>query len=153
MTDIGNISFRFTTSGDNAKIYDFAMRAISGTILPEFAEDAGDNLWERIEGGGYENVILAEDKDRESQVVGYIEVNPEKGDPGESVYITGIYVLPEYRRFGIGKKLLRMMVKEKRKKGEKLYVMAYKPDGVKFWEDFGFTIANYSLVFETPKRK
>lgn len=149
MVNVVDIAYRFTTKDDNQKIYDFALRGITGTIIPKFAEDAGENLWERIEGGGYENVIVAEDTRSDDQVVGFIEVDPNRGISGETVYIRGIYVLDEYRRMGIGKKLLKLMVNEKAKRGEKLFVRAFTQYGLKFWENFGFKISHYSLFYDT----
>ncbi|MHA2091213.1 MAG: GNAT family N-acetyltransferase, partial [Candidatus Kariarchaeaceae archaeon] len=125
-----HISFRFATKSDNQKIYDFAMRAISGTQLPRFAEDAGENLLDRIEKGKEKSVILAEDHNLDESVIGYIEVDPDRTIEGSAVYLRGIYVLPEYRRGGIGKRLLQMMVKEKRKSGEELKVRAFTEEGL-----------------------
>jgi GNAT superfamily N-acetyltransferase len=83
-------------------------------------------------------------------VIGYIEVDPDRTIEGSAVYLRGIYVLPEYRRGGIGKRLLQMMVKEKRKEGEELRVRAFTEEGLRFWQDFGFNIAHYSLQYN-PK--
>lgn len=145
-----NISFRFATNEDNQKIYDFALRAMSGTQLPRFAEDAGENLLDRIGKGNYKTVILAEDTMDDDSVIGYIEVDPDRTIDGEAVYLRGVYVLPQYRRKGVGKRLLKMMVHEKRKRGEDVRVLAYTEDGLRFWQDYGFNIAHYSLQYN-PK--
>ena len=140
-----NIRFRFADKADSTKIYDFAMRAISESILPRFAQDAGEDLNERITNGDPNNVAIAEDHD---EVVAYIEIDPKRSTQKKVIYIRGIFVLGGYRRQGIGNKLLKMMREEKCKNGEELYVDAFTPQGVKFWKALGFEIDHYVVKYK-----
>ena len=139
------ISYRFATDDDRESIYDFALQAIQYSDIPEFAEDAGQNLQERISEGDPENVIVAIDSDQEEKIVGYIEVEPHQ----THMLIRGIYVLPEYRRQGIGQKLLKMMQENKCKNNEQIRVHAFTEAGKRFWEEIGFKIHHYALYFDS----
>lgn len=141
-----DITFRFATKEDNEIIYDFAMRAISESILPMFAEDAGDGLYERISTGDPRNVAIAEVKDE--GIVGYIEIDPTRSTRKEVVYLRGIFVLEDFRRLKIGNTLLKKMQDEKCKEGEKLYVDAYSKYALKFWRSLGFDIERYVVKYK-----
>ncbi len=141
-----DVTFRFATKEDNETIYDFAMRAISESILPIFAEDAGDGLYERISSGDPRNVAIAEVENE--GIVGYIEIDPSRSTRKAVVYIRGIFVLEDFRRKKIGKTLLNMMRDEKCTEGEKLYVDAYTKYGLRFWRSLGFDIDRYVVKYE-----
>lgn len=143
---IGDINFRFATKEDNEIIYDFAMRAISESILPRFAEDAGIGLYERISSGDPRNVAIAEVE--EEGIVAFIEIDPDRSTRNKVVYISGIFVLEAFRRRKIGRRLLKMMQDEKCTEGESLYVDAYTEEGVKFWKSLNFDIDRYVVKYK-----
>lgn len=145
------INYRFATEEDREKIYEFALQAIKYSQIPEFAKDAGENLQERVSTEDPNNVILAIDTNQENNVVGYIEVDPTSKEKSKFILIKGIYVLPEYRRKGVGKKLLTMMKEEKCGHNEQLRVQAFTESGLRFWENFGFKIHHYSLYYNPKK--
>ncbi|MHA2276815.1 MAG: GNAT family N-acetyltransferase, partial [Candidatus Kariarchaeaceae archaeon] len=138
---VGDVSFRFATKDDNEVIYDFAMRAISESILPRFAEDAGEDLYQRISSGDPRNVAIAEVENE--GIVAYIEIDPDRSSRDKVVYIRGIFVLEAFRRRRIGRRLLQMMREEKCKDDYELYVDAYTTEGVQFWKSLGFDIDRY----------
>ena len=140
-----DVTFRFATKEDNEIIYDFAMRAISESILPKFAEDAGDGLYERISSDDPRNVAIAEVKN--DGIIGYIETDPTRSTRKKVVYLRGIFVLEDFRRKKIGRTLLKMMRDEKCKQGEELYIDAYTKDGLKFWSSLGFDIDRYVVKY------
>lgn len=143
---IGDVNIRFATKEDNEIIYDFAMRAISESILPRFAEDAGIELYDRISSGDPRNVAIAEVEGE--GIVAYIEIDPNRSTRKEVMYIRGIFVLEDFRRRKIGRRLLKMMQDEKCTQGEKLYVDAYTEDGVKFWKSLNFSIDRHVLKYD-----
>lgn len=143
--NIEEIGFRFATSDDKDSIYQFSWEAIAGASLPEFAEDAGHDLQARIEQGDPENVLLAEDTKNNNKVIGYIELAPHGSMRRNAIYIRGIYVLPEYRRRGIGSEMLKIVRKNKLEGDIELRVHAFTQAGLKFWENYGFKVHHYSL--------
>ena len=114
---IGDVNIRFATKEDNEIIYDFAMRTSSESILPRFAEDAGIELYERISTGDPRNVAIAEVEGE--GIVAYIEIDPNRSTRKEVTYIRGIFVLEDFRRRKIGRRLLKMMQDEKCTEGMK----------------------------------
>lgn len=142
-----NIEIRFATTEDREQIYDFALAAIKGADLPEFAEDAGQNLQDRVETGDPENVLIAVDKDQ-NKIIGYIELDPDKSPNPKAMHIRGIYVLPEYRRRGIGNEMLRIIRENKVSKDTQLRVTAFTLQGLRFWENYGFKIHHYALYHD-----
>ena len=147
MTHSKSITYRFATKDEHEKIYDFAMRAIAETDLPEFAEDAGEGMEQRMSNLDEGYVLLAEDKDLEDGIVGYIEIDPAKSSQLFEVYIRGIFVLQDYRRSGVGKKLVKMIIERHGGGGKKLRVHAFTKAGIKFWESYGFNIQRYDLQY------
>ena len=152
MKQWSDISYRFATKEDSQKIYELALRAVSSMDIPRFAEDAGDDLFERIN-KGEKSVIIAEDTTINDNVIGYIEMEADSLLDGDAVFIREIYVLPEYRRGGIGKRMLEMMLKEITQNEKHIRVNAYTEDELKFWEFLGFKIRFYSLNYEHSKQK
>ena len=122
------------------------MRAISESILPRFAEDAGIELYDRISSGDPRNVGIAEVEGY--GIVAYIEIDPNRSTRKEVMYIRGIFVLEDFRRRKIGRRLLKMMQDEKCTEGEQLYVDAYTEDGVKFWKSLGFNVDRHVLKYK-----
>jgi len=142
------IVIRFAKTEDKEAIYEFALSAIAGTSLPEFAEDAGEHLQERIEQGNPENVLIAEDTNESGQIIGYIELDPTRTRKQDVVYIRGIYVLPDYRRRGIGNSMLRMVRRHSVSNQIQLRVEAFTEEGRKFWNNFGFKVHHYSMYHD-----
>ncbi|MCH8906027.1 MAG: GNAT family N-acetyltransferase [Candidatus Heimdallarchaeota archaeon] len=142
------IEYRFATKEDQESIYDFAMRAIAESILPRFAEDAGEDLSERITNGDPHNVAIATDLDLDSGIVGFIEIDPSRSNKKSEVYIRGIFVLESHRRMGIGNKLIKMMLEEHSRRGDQLFVEAFTEDGLRFWQSFGFKIDHFALSYQ-----
>lgn len=143
------INLRFATAKDKDQIYDFALAAIAGADLPEFAQDAGNDLQERIDEGDPDNVLIAEDSTMQDKIIGYIELDPSRSKKRHAVYIKGIYVLDEYRRRGIGKDMLKIIRDNRVDEDIQLRVEAFTTQGLRFWENFGFEIHHYSL-FHNP---
>lgn len=140
------VNFRFANREDNEIIYDFAMRAISESILPRFAKDAGEGLYQRIRRGDPDFVAISEIDDE--GIVAYVEIDPTRSTRNKVVYIRGIFVLEAFRRRGIGRHLLQMMRERHCREGEELFVDAYTEDGVKFWRSMGFDIDRYVVKYQ-----
>jgi GNAT superfamily N-acetyltransferase len=129
-------------------IYNFAMDAIAGADLPEFAQDAGDNLQERIDQGNPNNVVVAFDTTTHDRIIGYIELDPDRDTRKEVTHIRGIYVLPEYRRRGIGRDMLEIIREHVVSQNVQLRIDAFTQAGLKFWENYGFKIHHYALFHD-----
>ncbi|MDH5404367.1 MAG: GNAT family N-acetyltransferase [Candidatus Heimdallarchaeota archaeon] len=147
MTKQDKIIYRFASKEDADQIYDFAMKAMVGTSLPEFAKDAGEGLQDRIIDGDPNNILLAIDQDQ-GNIIAYVEVEKSYSPKINAFYIRGIYVLPDYRRIGVGRKLLSIIKKEKCTSHEELRVNAFTTDGLRFWEAYGFKVHHYSLFYD-----
>ena len=143
---MSDIIFRFATAEDVELVYEFALNAIASAEIPVFAADVGDGIQERITEGDVRNLILAEDPD-EGKIVGYAEVDPKKSG---RILIMGVFVLPEYRRRGIGKKILQMILDEICTNHEDLYVKAFTDHGVKFWQAYGFDVEFHIMEYRNP---
>ena len=152
MTHAKSITYRFASKNEHEKIYDFAMRALAETDLPKFAEDAGEGMEERMSNLDEGYVLLAEDKDLEDGIVGYIEIDPAKSTQMFEVYIRGIFVLQDYRRIGVGRKLVKGIILRHGGGGKRLRVQAFAREGIRFWESYGFKIQSYDLQY-TGKSK
>ncbi len=141
------IKYRIATSDDLELIYEFAMKAISDSVLPQFAEDAGIELQERLSLGTTE-VFLAFDND---DIVGYAEIDTKPSSVNNSVYIRGLYVLPTHRRERVGRTIINM-IREKYSKNNmgniKVRVRAYTAEGKNFWEKLGFNVHHHAMELE-----
>jgi ribosomal protein S18 acetylase RimI-like enzyme len=143
------IIFRFATPDDRAEVYQFAWNAIAAADLPKFAEDAGENLQNRIEEGDPTNVLIAEDKKQSKMMVGYIEIDPVIKKNESVIYIVGIFVLPHYRRRKIGRDMLSIISDIAEKKKSQLRINAFSKRALSFWEEFGFKLHHYALYYES----
>ncbi len=143
---MSDITYRFATKDDIELVYDFALHALASSEIPVFAADVGDGIQERIMEGDVRNLIVAEDLDEEI-IVGYAEVDPQESG---RILIMGVFVLPEYRRKGIGKKILQMILNEICTNHEDLYVRAFTDHGVKFWQSYGFDVQFHVMEYKNP---
>lgn len=132
------IGLRVATADDFQGIYDFAMKAISDSILPAFAANAGIDLQDRMMNGETTTVIAEDGAD----IVAYTELDLSRKN---AVFIRGVYVLPSHRRQGIGGKLLNMVRNEFCKSGEKIRVEAFTTEGRQFWESLNFEVSKFIM--------
>ncbi len=145
MSEEEKIVYRFATADDRDQIYDFALKALNDPRLPDFAEDIGDELLERIRTGDPTTVLLALNG-KTNEIIGYIEMGEHKTIKGKKIfYIRGIYVLPEYRRHGIGRELFNRMLREKCKDAVQIRVDAFTEEGLNFWKNLNFKVHHYAL--------
>lgn len=146
------IAYRFATIEDLPEIHEFAVAALKDAdMLPNFAASMGVDMLERIDlyPG---NVLLAEDnKDGHRSIIGFIEIDATRIKES-AFFIRGIYVLPEYRRQGIGRKLINTILEKKCTKGQQLRVESFGESETKFWESLGFKVHHVSL-YTTPGKK
>ena len=142
------IRYRFANSNDKDSIYAFALDAIAGADLPSFAEDAGHNLQQRIDKTKGNNVLIAEDISEEFKIIGYIELDPEHTNEPNISYIRGIFVLPNYRRRGIGQNMLNLIISYISENNRQLRVSAFTKEGLNFWKNYGFNIHHYALYHD-----
>lgn len=141
---MSDIIYRFANTDDVELVYEFALHAIASSVIPVFAADVGEGLQERITEGNVRNLILAEDLD-EGKIVGYAEVDRKHKS---RILIMGVFVLPEYRRQGIGKRILQMILDEICTNHEDLYVRAFTDHGVKFWQSYGFDVEFHVMEYK-----
>ena len=60
-------------------------------------------------------------------------------DPdGDNIMLLGLDVLPEYRRQGLARELMRQYLEREKQKGRKRIVLTCLPDKVRMYEKFGF---------------
>ncbi|OLS19035.1 MAG: hypothetical protein HeimC3_47600 [Candidatus Heimdallarchaeota archaeon LC_3] len=143
------IEYRFATPDDVGTIYDFAVAAMQDTIIPGFAQSVGVEMLERIELHPG-NVLLAENVEIEKsgeidrQIVGFIEIDATRIKEN-AFYIRGIYVLHEFRRRRIGRKLLNIILEKKCIRGQQLRAEAFSSFETKFWESLNFKRHHVSL--------
>ena len=142
------IRYRFADSNDKDSIYAFALDAIAGADLPSFAEDAGHNLQQRIDKTEGNNVLIAEDISEEFKIIGYIELDPEHTNEPNISYIRGIFVLPNYRRRGIGQNMLNLIISYISENNRQLRVAAFTKEGLYCWKNYGFNIHHYALYHD-----
>ena len=74
---------------------------------------------------------------------GFIRVSTHHEDA--VFWVDEIFVLPEFRKQGIGRKLVRAAEKEVLRRGERslyLYVLPQEKDAIAFWKSMGYTILN-----------
>lgn len=146
------ITYRFATIDDLPEIHEFAIAALKDAdILPNFAKTMGVDMLERIDlyPG---NVLLAEDnKDDHSSIIGFLEIDATRIRES-AFFIRSIYILPEYRRQGIGRKLIHIILEKKCTKGQQLRVESFGESETKFWESLGFKVHHVSL-YTTPNKK
>ncbi|MCY3410588.1 MAG: GNAT family N-acetyltransferase [Candidatus Heimdallarchaeota archaeon] len=127
------IDYRIATKDDHEAIYDFALHATSDAKIPEFAEDVGEALQDRL-AKGETTIIIALSGE---QVVAYAEIDLTRQHLG-GVFIQGVYVDRGFRRQGIGGKILDMVKAKFCTKGEKVLTRAYTSAGKNFWESWGY---------------
>jgi ribosomal protein S18 acetylase RimI-like enzyme len=63
--------------------------------------------------------------------------------PSQVGYVNGLYILPQYRRMGIGQKLLDLGLlwfQEKKLELVELYIASHNEEAKKFWERNGYRI-------------
>lgn len=143
------IEYRFATPDDVSTIQDFAYTALNDTIIPGFAKSVGAEMLERIElyPG---NVLISERIETENaneidrEIVGFIEIDATRIKEN-AFYIRGIYVLPEFRRKGIGRKLLNIILDKKCTQNQQLRAESYSDFETQFWESLKFRRHHVSL--------
>lgn len=150
------IEYRFATPDDISTIYDFAVAALKDAVIPGFAKSVGDEMLERIETHPG-NIVLAEHVEKSTngevdrEVVGFIEIDATRIKEN-AFYIRGIYVLPEFRRRGIGRKLLDIILEKKCTRNQQLRAESYSDFETKFWESLNFKKHHVSLYIEKIKQ-
>ena len=141
-----SIEVRFANKTDIANVTEFALIALSdSSMLAKFAQDIGSEFTHRLETTGPQNTILAIDKKNNNAIVGFSEVDPERSKTGKYYFLSGLYVLPDYRSKGIASKLVRRMLEEKCKNGEELIVQAFNESEKKVWEKLLFSVKSTTL--------
>ncbi|HKZ40375.1 MAG TPA: GNAT family N-acetyltransferase [Candidatus Hodarchaeales archaeon] len=148
------IIYRFALSQDIEEIQAFALAALNDTILPGFAKSVGADMLGRIERFPG-NVVVAETLEIEAgtetaKIIGYIEIDQTRINE-KAFYIRGIYVLPEYRRRGVGRGMLSTFVEKRCKDGQQLRAEAFSDFENTFWESLGFKRHHISLFIEKGK--
>lgn len=95
------------------------------------------NKWSRI----HEQVVVAT---LENRIVGYLAFHTPNSDKRfkDALYISDLYVLPKYRRKGIGSKLVEFAMRIKKEKGlYRLIVNVDKnSDSVRFYHERSFRV-------------
>lgn len=96
---------------------------------------------------------LAEDGDTivATSGISFVEKPPYYGnESGKIGLVSGMYTLPNYRRQGISKKLLGLVVKDAREYGCGVIHVTASDAGILLYEDFGFQKNDHFLqyVFE-----
>lgn len=88
----------------------------------------------------------------DGKIVGYAMFNPAPFFPFKVkekwFYITDIYILPEYRKKGIGKALINYIInlaKSQEIKKIKLSVWTFNRNAINFYEKLGFKITGYLM--------
>lgn len=141
-----SIEVRFANKTDIANVTEFALIALSdSSMLAKFAQDIGSEFTHRLETTGPQNTILALDKKNNNAIVGFSEVDPERSKQGKYYFLSGLYVLPDYRSKGIASQLVRRMLEEKCKNGEELIVQAFNESEKKVWEKLLFSVKSTTL--------
>ncbi|MFP3190206.1 MAG: GNAT family N-acetyltransferase [Thermoproteota archaeon] len=95
------------------------------------------------------SIMVAKDDGR---IVGYIMFNLNASDPFKVkekwCYVSDIYVLPDYRKKGIGSMLLRAVEELAKKEGIKsirLIVWRDNEEGIKFYKSLNFKEVGYLM--------
>ena len=92
--------------------------------------------------------MIALDTKESNKIIGYIELDPAKTGTKRYKRIRGIFVLPDYRRRGIGRTMLRLLLKHTIEEGVQLRIDAFTEEGRKFWQAYDFKIHHYSLYLD-----
>ena len=143
------IEVRFAQESDIPNVTEFALIALNdSSMLAKFAQDIGSEFTHRLETTGPENTILAIDKNNNNAIIGFSEVDPERSKPGKYYFLTGLYVLPNYRGKNIATNLVRKMLEEKCKNGEELLVQAFNESEKKVWENLLFKVKTTTLAMK-----
>ncbi len=79
--------------------------------------------------------ITARDQDRKNKLVGYLRLLT---DHAYMFYILDVMVDPDYRKLGIGKKMLEITVEQCKKQGFIKIFLTAIPGSEPFYEKFGF---------------
>lgn len=139
------IEIRSARHEDIENVTDFVYRALNDSeLLPVFAQDVGEDFKVRLQ---QENtIILAVEKESET-IVGFVEYDPKRSNE-KADYLCGLYVLPNYRGVGVGKRLVNTMRDQRRAMGKQLRVEAINDKEKNLWQKFGFGIHHYSLFME-----
>ena len=141
-----SIEISFASSEDIPNVTEFALIALNdSSMIAKFAQDFGSDFTHRLETTGPQNTILAIDKDNKNAIIGFAEVDPERSKPGKYYFLSGLYVIPNYRGRGIATKLVDKMLTEKCSGGEELIVDAFNESERKVWENLKFTVHTYNL--------
>ncbi len=141
-----SIEIRFASSADIPNVTEFALIALSdSSMLAKFAQDIGSDFTHRLETTGPQNTILALDKNNKNAIIGFAEVDTKRSKPEKYYFLSGLYVLPNYRSKGIATKLVNKMLTEKCSKGEELIVDAFNEAEKKVWENLNFKVHTYNL--------
>lgn len=146
MTPSAPIEVRFAHAEDIPNVTEFALIALNdSSMLAKFAQDIGSELTHRIETTGPQNTILAIDTENKNAIIGFAEVDPERSQPGEYFFLSGLYVLPSYRSKGIATQLVQKMLEEKCTNGEELHVQAFNEAEKIVWEKLAFSVKTMTL--------
>lgn len=136
-----DIDIRFAKEEDIANVTEFALIALSdSSMLAIFASDIGSDMMNRIQTTGPQNTILAIDKNDDNAIIGFSEVDPERSEVGKYYFLSGLYVLPNYRGKGIAQKLVKRMLEDKCSQGEELIVSAFSQAERRVWEKLMFKV-------------
>lgn len=149
MSKTPNIEIRFASEEDVDSVTEFALIALNDSnMLTKFASDIGSDMMKRFHTTGPQNTLLAIDTEKGDAIVGFAEVDPERSKPGKYYFLTGLYVQQDYRNLGLGKKLVRQMLKEKCQKGEELRVASFNNQDQRVWESLDFKIKSTTLYLK-----
>lgn len=145
-----DLEIRFARESDIESVTEFALIALNdSSMLTLFASDIGADMMNRFSTTGPQNTILALDK-KQNNIIGFIEVDPERSVEGKCFFLSGLYILPYYRHKGIASKLVQKMLKEKCTKGEELIVKAFSDQEKRVWESLTFTTKSTTLSLKPP---
>ncbi len=118
------------------------------SMVPDAASKVQGYCQEQLSSDSASYVLAIEDQ----QPIGYISVQLQKGPPvfeyPQIGFIDGLYVKDEYRRRGIGKKLVSLALEWLQDKAIvriQLTVAALNQGGIDFWKNCGFTELMYRM--------
>jgi len=126
------IEYRFMTIDDYEAAYDLWIKCQNGLNDKDDSRDGIEKYLKRNPGTSYVAV-------HEGKVVGVILC----GHDGRRGIVQHACVSPDYRRMGIGKKLVDLALDALKKEGiNKVLLVAFKKNegGNAFWESQGFTL-------------
>lgn len=76
----------------------------------------------------------------------YITLMPTLDHPtGKRAHVMNVYTNPNYRRLGIGRKMMEMLIDEARERGVTHISLDATPDGAKLYKSLGFKYSNENM--------